>query len=321
MIDKEKYKRLKRVFANQLPRDLKPSKKIKDMNSLIKDVLVLWRIFNYSFATLDDFLPYKYKVDYNINYQSTVKSLINRNLIFYNENGYLSISQEAQSLINYYNCIIVMDRHPEYELTFDMFESDPRWHIAPDNDIIWWNFNGRNTEYEHNHQWGKLKQNHINRAHLLFEEQKYKRSLEEFTTAAFLSTTGINDNDIVSPYEINNGYMNSRDIVLIPDETTKYLRRMRREKIITIEEIKNIYYNNQFINHYLEVLPFYYLDLDNSWLLLEQALLAKRCICFDMTEMLALRIKLKYNIPNPDSKDYFYNSLENQRKYQRYTNI
>lgn len=312
MLDKEKYERLKRVFANQLPADLKPPKKIKDVESLTKDVLVLERISSFNFAKIDDTLPYRYREIYNIDYQSTVKKLIKRGLVFQNDNGYLSISPEAQSLIEYYNCIIVMDKHPEYELSFSMFESDPRWHISSDNDIIWWNFNGRTADFESHHKWEKLRQNHINKAHLLYEEQKFKQSIEEFTIAAFLSTTGIKDDDIVSVYEENNGYMYCRDVVLVPDETTKFLRRMNREKKTTIDEIKDIFYNNQFIKHYLNALPFYYLDLDNSWALLEAALLYKRNICFGMSEMLSLRIRLKYNIPNPNSKEYFYNSLDNQ---------
>lgn len=199
-----------------------------------------------------------------------------------------------------------MHLHPEYDLNINDFVSNPQWHIINDNDIVWGILNSRLLQYTKNKMWYSLHNNYINMANLLMEESKYESALDYIFAAAFIETSGMIDDNTVTIFciEINNYSI------------TAPLLSINKKINLSIEDLRKRYCTSEFVLSLIDLLPFYYYDIENACEFMLEAY-KYGGVKGIFTEQ-NLNIKLKKNVPNEnETQRYFYNSVENiiRRKY------
>lgn len=241
---------------------------------------------------------------YDISLDIILDKLIDDELIL-NNNGNLSLTDKGKEYLKTYNCFVIMFIHPEFDLSFDDFQSNPQWHVIKDNDIIWGIFNKRILDCTHSKMWSNLKHNYSNMAALLIEEEKYEQALEFICASAFLSTSGMCNENVVTTFmvEINNYAV------------TNYLKLVVEKMGIDADFITNKYVNSKIVISLLDILPFYYYNVKEACVFMLEAL--ERGDSKGIFTEHMLKVPLPKNKPNTEETGrYFYNSTRNQLKKQ-----
>ena len=268
------------------------------------EIVTLWLISQKKDARLDTFKLTKKDTEcYNIELNSCLSHLIKKQLLSCDE-GKLIVSSSGIQELERYNCYVIMHLHPEYHLTIEDFTSNSHWHTINDNDIAWGIFNKRILEYTQNKMWSQLKLNYNNMATLLIEESKYELALDFIFAASFLGTSGMMDDNSVTPHSVE---IFNRDI-------TVPLKNICQKLNLQPSDIRTKYTNSQLITSLKKLLPFYYYDIEYA--------------CEFMLEALATNnTKGIFNKPSPsieshiikpnvnETKKYFYASAENLCKF------
>lgn len=248
---------------------------------------------------------------YGINFTEEVNYYINKGCLI-NKDNKIFLTDVGVNELAYYNCIVIMHKHPEYMLSFDDFKNNSNWHLISDNDIIWAIFNRRLLDFSKNKQWSSLEQNYLNMASLLIEEKKFKWALEFILPAAFLATSGLMDDNKLAPYKIDNGFIFVVNIEINNYYISNPIRQIIKAEKLSLDDIYQKYITSTFVQSLKTILPFYYLDIQSSWEILKYAIQAEKTKgIINMYDMKCQNIKLSYNLPNQNSNDYFYNSTEN----------
>jgi hypothetical protein len=193
-----------------------------------------------------------------------------------------------------------MHLHPEYDLDINDFISNPHWHKIKDNDIIWSILNSRILDYTKAKKWSSLSNNYSNMATLLIEESKFESALNFIFATAFLQTSGMQDENILTTYPIE----------IWNHSVTVPLIELRKKLNLSIEDLSKKFCESQIVLSLINLLPFYYYDIENSCQFMIQAL--KKGETKGVFNEYLLELPLVKNIPDKnETNKYFYNSTEN----------
>ena len=269
------------------------------------EIVALWLLSQKKKPTVDTFsIPKKVQDRYNFNTNTVIEHLLTKKLIT-NDNGMLSVTESGLSRIREYSCCVIIHQYPEFKLTEKDFTENPNWHKIKDNDIIWGIFNSRILEYTKTKMWTSLMTNYENMAKLLIGEAKHEKALDFVFAAAFLNTSGMLNENIVTVYGVE---INNRSITVPLVEISKKLE-------LNVEDLRKKYRESQLVLSLSEILPFYYYNIEEACeFMLEAFTCGEKKGIF--TEGM-LKRKLKKNTPNKnETSRYFYNSIENIMKKQ-----
>ena len=264
------------------------------------EIVLLWLISQKKEPDIDNFKITKtVETRYNLNVEGGLQHLIKEKLIS-NNNGKLIIEESGILKLKSFNCYVIMHLHPEYQLSISDFVSNPQWHIINDNDIIWGIFNSRILQYTKEKMWASLHNNYTNMASMLIEESKYESALDYIFASAFIETSGMIDNNTVTVY----GIEISNYCITVP------LLNISKNTNLSIEDLYKRYCASNIVISLMDLLPFYYYDLDNACKFMLEAY--KNGDTKGIFTEQNLKIRLKKNLPDEkETKKYFYNSVEN----------
>lgn len=220
-------------------------------SAIQQDIVVLWILSTKKNVSTDQFKIPKYIINmYNLNVDKILKNLISQKLIS-NINGNLIVEDSGWAKLKEYNCIIIMHLHPEYDLSINDFVLNTAWHQLRDNDIIWGIFNKRILTYTQEQMWSSLALNYGHMASLLYEEGKYTQALDFLFAKAFLVTSGMRDDNILTNYPID----------VLHYEITRPLIKINKNLKLSTYELEKKYCESQLVASLQKILPFYYYDI------------------------------------------------------------
>lgn len=301
-------------MLEKLKNFLLKSKK-NDEIKLRNETFVLWWISQKKNKNINDIkLPKKYIEQYNLNFSKEITHLIKAGLLI-NSDNILSVSDAGIKHLKLFNCFIIMHLHPEYHLFYLDFCNNNEWHKINDNDIIWGIFNNRQIEFAKTNMWDNYCQNSSNMAIFLIEEEKYNNALEFLFEVAFIETSGMHNENILQHYNNTNGDFDVAFLEINNYLVTKPLNEIKVKLSLTFEELKSKFLQSQRVKTIRALLPFYYLDIEACWEMIQYALDQRREKgIITLTDLTKSGSAIKYNIPKENSSDYFYNSIENLLK-------
>lgn len=277
--------------------------------------LVLWWINNKKggYDTAQKKFPSWFANKYSIDFDFEVSQYLKKGFLEYSNSTNVVLNEEGKKELKYYNCIVILHMHPEYKLLLSDFAYNSQWHIMNDNDIIWSIFNKRQLLYSQAKQWNDLMNNYLNMSSLLLDESKYIEALDLILPAVFIATSGMLNDNKLSPYKDNDGYLDVICLEINNYSMSNPIRKIIQQTGLDLDNIAEKFSTSEHISSLKTLLPFYYLDISEAWKMLECAIKANvEKGVYTLFDIKGLGIKLKYNIPNPNSKSYFYNSSENQ---------
>ena len=286
------------------------------------DVLVLWWISKkkkgYDRST--NSFPKWFEQNYNIDFNQVMLLYINQGYLSCDEN-IVKITEQGVFLLKELDYVIYVYEHAQYALTLDDFKSSINLRKDNLSDIVWNVFKRRLQIYAQKGMWENLAANYGNMADLLIGEKQYSESLDYIFGAAYIETSGMRNNNELTPVfatmeksgwkkkylkngmpdvfmlEINNYYVTKPFI-----ETQKNLN-------LDWGVIKKQFLNSRQINYLETIIPFRYFEKEESFEIFKEAIQAggKKGI-FPLSDVSK---KLKSNIPDENSKSYFYASTQN----------
>ncbi len=115
------------------------------------------------------------------------------------ENGIVKLTDAGVNKMKELDYVIYIHEHPQYCLTIQDFKRAPNLHKVQNADIVWGIFNSRILLYTQKLMWKSLMANYGNMANLLMEEKKYEKSLDYIFAASYLCTSGMGDNNELTP--------------------------------------------------------------------------------------------------------------------------
>lgn len=308
---------LKNIFCkdkdkNQLNTDanILISKSINSNN--VYATLILWWISQKKdgYNIVEHKFPKWFFNDYKINFDLETKNFLDKGFLQYNDSNSIILTEKGKQELAYYNCIVIMKTHPEYDMKLSDFSLHKQWHIIKDNDIVWGKLNSRIIEYTKNKLWDNLESTYSAIASLLIEETKYQEALPFIFASSFLETSGMHNDNKLSPLC---EYKNT-DVPFVEINNfnvTALLQKINKALNLNENDLFEKYVSSKIVLSLIDILPFYYYDLTEAFKFMFEAL--NRGETNGIFTIYILNKQLKYNKPNmKETKKYFYNSTENQ---------
>jgi len=263
-------------------------------------IVLLWLLSQKSGYTVDSFkVPKTITSRYNLDVASGLRYLFRENLIS-EMDGKILLSEHGTKRLKEYNCYVMMHLHPEYNLTIRDFITNPQWHTITDDDIAWGIFNGRILKYTKARMWGLLHNNYSNMATLLLDESKPLAALDFVFAAAFLETSGMMDDNVLTVLGIE---IWNRTI-------TVPLMTIAKQLNLTDDNLRIKYRESKLVMSLKDLLPFYYYDIEEACEFMIEAFLQGDSKGIFTEQM--LKQPLKKSVPDEnETQKYFYNSTEN----------
>lgn len=293
------------------------------------DALVLWWISKKKkgYDRTSNKFPKWFAKDYGIDFNRCVKRYCDQGCLS-DDNGIVKITETGLEKLKAYDYVIYVHEHPRYELSLKDFKKAPNLHKVQTSDIAWGVFNSRILEYTQRGMWKRLASNYGNMADMLVEEKRYEQALDFIFAAAFLETSGMEDNNEVTAIMEEMTDKGWKDTYLpngMPDifllEISNYnvtAPFLKAQENLNLEwpEIKDRFLQSRQVASLEGILPFRYFEKTESFEIFKQAAEAggKKGI-FPLKDCTS---KLKWNKPNKRSKTYFYASIDNQLKRKGY---
>ena len=283
----------------EIPTQTKTTKALDEQSVIV----LLWLLSQKSGYTIESFkVPKKITSRYDLDVSNGLHYLFKEDLIS-EVDGKIILSERGTKRLKEYNCYVIMHLHPEYDLKISDFTSNPQWHTITDNDIVWGIFNGRILKYTKARMWGLLHNNYSNMATLLLDESKPLAALDFVFAAAFLETSGMMDDNVLTIFGIE---IWNRTITIPLVTIAKQLN-------LTVDNLRIKYRESKLIMSLKEVLPFYYYDVEEACEFMIEAFLQGDSKGIFTEQM--LKQPLKKNVPDEnETQKYFYNSTENLLK-------
>ena len=155
----------------------------------------------------------------------------------------------------------------------------------------------------------------INQIKLLSEEEKYSNALEFVFEVAFIETSGMHNNNVLQHYDNTNGDFNVLWLEINNYLVTKPLNEIKAKLSLTLEELKSKFLYSQRVKAITALLPFYYLDSEECWKMIQYALeQGREKGIITLTDLSKSGSHIRFNVPKENSSTYFYNSIENVLK-------
>ena len=254
--------------------------------------------------------PSWFQNDYEINFPLEIKNYLDKEFLQYNDSNTILLTEKGKQELAYYNCVIILRTHPEYNMQLSDFTLNKQWHLIKDNDIVWGKLNSRIIEYSKNNLWDSLESTYSAIASLLIEEAKYQEALPFIFATSFLETSGMHNDNKLSPLS---EYKNTNvPLVEINNyKVTALLIKIIKAINLNEKDLFEKYTSSKIVLSFIDILPFYYYDLAEAFKFMIEAL--NRGETNGIFSIFALNKTLKYQKPNTkEMKKYFYNSSENQ---------
>ncbi len=251
--------------------------------------------------------------DYYIDFNTTLEECLIRGLLS-EDNGIVKITTLGEQELKDKDFIVYIKEH-DYNLSVEDFTSHPHLHKVSNNDIAWGVFNKRILEYSQKQMWGELKHTYYCMSLVLIEESKYEQALDFIFASTFIQTSGMGDNNELSPIDkhkkkLPNGCPNIFLMEINNYTTTVPLLDVNSHLNLTDEDIKTKYLTSEIVESLTKLLPFFYFNKSEScWFMLEAFHKGEKKGIFPLTNVSQ---KLKFNKPDPNSTLYFYASVENK---------
>ena len=292
------------------------------------DILVLWWVSKKKkgYERDKNSFPKWFDSQYGIDFNRVLTSSIDQGLLS-DTDGIVKITGAGESKIRELDFVIYIHEHPQYCLSIADFKNAKDLHQVQNDDIVWGVFNSRILTYTKNQMWKSLTANYANMADLLIEEKKYEQAVDYVFATAFLCTSGMQDNNELTPImsePTKSGWKNKYlpngmpDIFLL--EINNYYVTVPFVKIqdnLNMDWIvvRQKYLGSALITNLEGNLPFRYFEKEQSFELFKQAIEAngKKGI-FSLKDCTK---KLRWNTPDEHSREYFYASVENKAKARR----
>lgn len=276
-------------------------------------IIVLWWVSTKKKYTKETGkLPKKYMDKYNFDYDIVFLSLLNDSYI-QEQSNLFAITEKGYKFLATYNCFIIMFKHPEYQLSYADFCSNKMWHTIQDNDIVWAIFNNRQLQFTKTSAWDDLYRNYINMSNFLYEERRLKEALYMVYPAVFISCSGMHNNNILTEYNTQKGYFDVLYLEIAYYDCGKLLKNIMEELSLSVDDIIMQYKKSEQVIGLSTLLPFTYLNIEQSSILFQYALnnIQEKGI-YTLTDLYKAGVNLKFNKPNENSTKYFYNSFKNR---------
>ena len=294
------------------------------------DVIVLWWISKKKkgYDKTSNKFPKWFLNQYGIDFNLVMDQYIQRGFLS-DEDNMVKVTSAGEKELQKLDYVIYVHEHPQYCLSIRDFRKVPNLHKVQNADITWGIFNSRIIEYGQKAMWESLAANYGNMASLLIEEKKYDQAIEFVFPAAYLETSGMRDNNELTPIMADftkRGWKNKYlpngmpDIFLLAINNyyvTVPFMKAQENLNLDWEEIKYRFLNSPHIEGLESTIPFRYFEKEQSFEIFKQAIEAggKKGI-FSLKDC---NKKLNWNTPNEHSNMYFYASVENKvnRKFPK----
>lgn len=285
------------------------------------DVIVLWWIAKKKkgYDKTTNGFPKWFLDRYGIDFNKVMSRFISKGFLS-NDGNIVKITTTGEEKLKELDYVIYIHEHPQYRLTISDFKNANNIHNVRNEDITWGVLNSRIIEYTKNSMWTSLASNYANMADLLITEKKYDEALDFIFAVAFIETSGMTDNNELTP--IWTEFMSKKirylsngmpEIFLL--EINNYyvtVPFMKVQENLNLEwaVIKDRFLSSRQIKSLEKILPFRYFEKEQSFEIMRQAVEAggKKGI-FTLSDC---RKKLKWNKPDEHSRKYFYASVENK---------
>ena len=268
-------------------------------------IVLLWLLSQKNGVAVESFkVTKKILSRYNLDVARGLQYLIGENLVS-DKDGKLFLSERGAQRLNEHNCYVIMHLHPEYKLGIKDFSANPQWHTINDNDIVWGVFNARIMSYTKAKMWSSLHNNYSNMASLLLDESKHLAALDYIFAAAFLETSGMMDDNVLTIYGIE----------IWNATITAPLMMIKKELNLSNDDLRIKYSESKLVMSLRELLPFYYYDVEEAREFMMEAFEQGDTKGVFAEQM--LKQPLKKNTPDVnETQKYFYNSASNILKKQ-----
>ena len=289
----------------------------------VNNVIVLWWISKKKkgYDKTTNKFPKWFMNQYGIDFNQVMCGYLQEGLLE-DDNKIVKITQAGKDKLKEYDYIIYIHENPQYCLSISDFENSSNLHRVQNADITWGILNARILQYIQKKMWESAAANYGNLADFLIKEKKYDQAIEFIFATAYLETSGMRDNNELTPIMAEctkSGWKNKRlpngmpDIFLLEINnyyvTVPFLKAQEALKL-EWDEVKKRYLNSAQIRSLETTLPFKYFEKEQSFEIFRQAIEAggKKGI-FPLSDCVR---KLKSNMPDEHSEKYFYASVENQ---------
>lgn len=258
---------------------------------------------------------------YGIDFNNVAEMFLQQGLLSKTEN-IVKITDLGNEQLKKYSYVIYVHEHPQYWLSLDDFRNVIELGSRQNTDIAWGIFNQRIIEYTQRKMWSSLASNYSNMADLLIEEERYEYALDFIFTSAYIETSGMRDGNELTPIFsefTKQGYKmlflpNGMPHIFLMEinnygVTVPFLNAQSKLNL-DWDDIRSRFINSGNIKNLESVLPFRYFEKEESFEFFKAAVEAggKKGVF----RLESVKKKLKTNMPNPNSRTYFYASVENK---------
>ena len=287
------------------------------------DVLVLWWIAKKKkgYDKTSNKFPKWFANSYGINFNNVMNSFIKQGCLSDEEN-ITKITDAGKDRLKEFDYAVYVHEHAQYALTLDDFRNSPNLHKVQLADIAWGVFNSRILAYTSKGMWESLAANFGNMASLLIEEKKYEQALDFIFAAAYVETSGMRDNNELTPIfceYTNKGWKkqyleNGMPHIFLLEINNYYVTTpfIAAQNNLNLEwdDIRERFINSRQIASLEKTLPFRYFEKEESFEIFKEAIEegGKKGV-FPLKDVSK---KLKTNKPDEHSNKYFYASVENK---------
>lgn len=238
------------------------------------------------------------------------------------EENLVTISETGIEKLKEFDYVVYVYEHPQYMLELDDFRNAVNLHKVQNSDIAWGIFNSRILSYTQNGQWESLAANYGNMADLLVKEKRYEEAIDFVFATAFIETSGMRDGNELTPIMEEMGekgwtktYLaNGMPHIFLLEINNYYVTvpfsEIQKNLNLDWDEIKGRFLCSKQIQSLENILPFRYFEKEESFEIFKEAVLVggKKGIF----SLMDVSKRLKTNIPDEHSREYFYASIQNK---------
>lgn len=267
--------------------------------------------------------PKWFKDQYNIEFNDVVNDYIKKGFLS-SDGALVTVTLDGEEQIKKNSYVIYVYENPQYCLTLDDFANADSLGKVKNEDIAWGVFNYRIITYQNKMMWSSLSANYANMADLLIHEKKYENALDFIFSSCFLQTSGMTDYNKLLAFnteyvdgKTKDKYLSNGNPDIFCLEVNNYYVTVpflviQKELKLDWDDIHTRFVTSRYVKMLEQSIPFAYFGIEESYAIFKEAIeVGDKKGVFPVSK---ISVSLKYNVPDKQSKNYFYDSIENRMK-------